>query len=51
MREIGHQVNSLLKSESRYSNVCKHFTGEKSLSIFVQNKKIRKSLLSHMNLL
>ena len=38
-REIGHQVNSLLKSESRYSPACKHFTGEKSLSNFVQNKK------------
>ena len=39
IREIGHQVNSLLKSESRYSTACKHFTGEKSLSNFVQNKK------------
>ena len=39
MREIGHQVNSLLKSESRYSTSCKHFTGEKLLPIFVQNKK------------
>ena len=38
MREIGHQVNSLLKSGSRYSTACKHFTGEKSLSHFVQNK-------------
>ena len=35
MKEIGHQVNSLLKSESRYSNACKHFTGEKSLSNFL----------------
>ena len=51
MRKIGHQVKSLLKSESRYSNACKHFTGEKSLSNFVQNKKIRKSLLNHKNLL
>ena len=39
IREIGHQVNSLLKSVSRYSIACKHFTGEKSLSDFVQNKK------------
>ena len=39
IREIGHQVNSLLKSESRYSTACKHFIGEKSLSNFVQNKK------------
>ena len=39
MREIGHQVNSLLKSESRYSTSCKHFTSEKLLPIFVQNKK------------
>ena len=39
IREIGHQVNSLLKSESWYSKACKHFTGEKSLSNFVQNKK------------
>ena len=37
IREIGHQVNSLLKLESRYSTACKHFTGEKSLSNFVQN--------------
>ena len=48
IREIGHQVNnSLLKSESRYSTACKHFTGEKSLSNSVQNK----SLLSLKNLL
>ena len=39
IREIGHQVNSLLKSVSQYSTACKHFTGEKSLSNFVQNKK------------
>ena len=39
IREIGHQVNRLLKSESRYSTAFKHFTGEKSLSNFVQNKK------------
>ena len=29
----------MLKSESQYSTACKHFTGEKSLSNFVQNKK------------
>ena len=29
----------MLKSESWNSNACKHFTGEKSLSNFVQNKK------------
>ena len=28
-----------MKTESQYSNVCKHITGEKSLSNFVQNKK------------
>ena len=29
----------MLKSESRYSTACKHFTGEKSLSNFLQNKR------------
>ena len=28
-----------MKPESRYSTACKHFTGEKSLSNFLQNKK------------
>ena len=37
--EIGHQVNSLLKSESWCSTTCKHFTDTKSLSNFAQNKK------------
>ena len=39
IREIGHQVNSLLKSESWCSTTYKHFTGAKSVSNFVQNKK------------
>ena len=41
IREIGHQVNRFLKSEGWYSTACKHFTGEMSLSNFVQNKKLR----------
>ena len=36
IRKIDHQVNSLMKSESRYSTACKQFTGEKSPSNFVQ---------------
>ena len=39
IREIGHQVNSLLKSESWCPTTYKHFTGAKSVSNFVQNKK------------